>query len=290
MKQIPIASLERFADIKAHTFRAWEQRYNFSKPHRTKTNQRYYTISQLGELLNIALLKKTGYKISQLDKLGSGTIKRIVEELRDDECRKTRQINLMIVSMYSENIEEFEDILDKCVYYWGIDSTIEDIVMPFLNLVRLGSYRDTSNEVHFAVTALRKKIISGIENTKSVSGVKKALFFLPQHEHFDLILLYMSYIAKRAGYVTLYMGTNVPTKNLQHVITQKRPDLVVTYLTQKGRFSIQHFSQFLAETVPDSSCIVSGFIRAAGSSAESNITFLAHQEIDQHLKEFILKA
>jgi DNA-binding transcriptional MerR regulator len=285
MKQISIASLERFADIKAHTFRAWEQRYSFLKPHRTRTNYRYYTVSQLSELLDIALLKRSGYKISTIDKLGSLTIKKIVQEIEDVEVRKTREINLLIVSMYLGNIEEFEDILDKCVYYWGIDHTIQDIIVPFLDLVQLSSYKDTSNEVHFVVTALRKKLISGIENTKPLAKVgRKALFFLPQNEHFDLVLLYMNYIAKQLGYTTLYMGTNIPVENLKEAIAQKSPDLVLTYLTQKGHFSIQKLSNLLGETLPPSTLVITGLARLPKDTLGSNVKFMEHNTLGEYLR------
>ncbi|MDX1665739.1 MAG: MerR family transcriptional regulator, partial [Saprospiraceae bacterium] len=37
-----IGDLEKLSGIKAHTIRAWEQRYDLIQPKRTKSNIRYY--------------------------------------------------------------------------------------------------------------------------------------------------------------------------------------------------------------------------------------------------------
>ncbi|MEL6141149.1 MAG: MerR family transcriptional regulator, partial [Bacteroidota bacterium] len=51
-----IGDLEKLSGVKAHTIRAWEQRYGVIQPKRTDTNIRYYEDRDLKELLNIALL------------------------------------------------------------------------------------------------------------------------------------------------------------------------------------------------------------------------------------------
>ncbi len=284
MKRFSIATLQRFSDIKAHTFRAWEQRYNFLKPARTPTNHRYYTIENLSQLLNLALLKKGGYNPSQLDKLGPDSIRKIISELTDEDDRKTREINKLIVFMFSVNTEEFEETLDTSVYYWGTDSTIEDIIVPFLDAVKLLSYNDSSNEIHFAVTAIRKKLILGIEKIKSKQPVKrKALFFLPQNEHFDLVLLYMNYILKRAGFTTLYMGTNIPIENLESITVEKKPDLVFTYLTPKHSFQVQKFAKYLKVRLPESTFIVSGLSnKVLEQPVETNVKLIGLNEMKKY--------
>ena len=59
-----IKDLENLSGIKAHTLRIWEKRYGILMPKRTDTNIRYYEDNDLQKVLNIALLRKKGYKIS----------------------------------------------------------------------------------------------------------------------------------------------------------------------------------------------------------------------------------
>ena len=52
MNAFTIKDLENLTDIKAHTIRIWEQRYDFLKPQRTDTNIRYYNNEELKKILN----------------------------------------------------------------------------------------------------------------------------------------------------------------------------------------------------------------------------------------------
>jgi DNA-binding transcriptional MerR regulator len=65
MSNYSIKDLEQLSGIKAHTLRIWEQRYDILKPTRTDTNIRTYDDVDLKLVLNIALLKEHGYKISK---------------------------------------------------------------------------------------------------------------------------------------------------------------------------------------------------------------------------------
>ena len=50
-----IKDLENYTDIKAHTIRIWEQRYQLLTPKRTDTNRRYYGEEDFKKILNIDL-------------------------------------------------------------------------------------------------------------------------------------------------------------------------------------------------------------------------------------------
>jgi len=65
MSTFSIRDLEHLSGIKAHTIRIWEQRYELIKPKRTETNIRFYDDHDLKLILNVALLKENGVKISK---------------------------------------------------------------------------------------------------------------------------------------------------------------------------------------------------------------------------------
>jgi len=291
MKIFSIASLERFSDIKAHTFRIWEHRYNFLIPNRTETNFRYYTIDDLNKLLNISLLNKYGYKISQLDKMLPQDIEKKIAELTGDDERKTKKINRLIITMFSADTEEFENILDNSVLHWGIDVTIEEIILPFLDRVKLLSYNDQSSETHFTVTAIRRKIILGIEKANPIKRINKSiLFFLPEDEHFDLVLLYMNYVAKREGYKSLYLGTNISMETLQNAAIEKSPDLLFTYLVPKHDLDIDGLAQHLEQNLPNSILMLSGVTgKLLSTSIPANVRLVNHRQIKQLLLELSCK-
>src|SRR5215471_8187288 len=96
MNAFTIKDLESLSGIKAHTIRVWEQRYSFLKPKRTETNIRYYTNDELKTVLNIALLNKYGYKISQIDKMSEREVKEKIISLDNAEAQQERLINELV--------------------------------------------------------------------------------------------------------------------------------------------------------------------------------------------------
>ena len=74
MANYSIKDLENFTGIKAHTLRIWEKRYNVVSPKRTDTNIRYYDDEDLKKLLNVSILNRHGFKISNIVGLTQETI------------------------------------------------------------------------------------------------------------------------------------------------------------------------------------------------------------------------
>lgn len=257
MKYFSIKELENFSGIKAHTLRIWEKRYGILKPQRSIGNTRSYHLTEVRMLLNIALLNKNGYKISDLASLNITALENKAASLSNIDNKLAFAINKLICNMFSTDIFEFEKVLDESIVSFGLDTTIKRAIIPFLEKVNILSYLNTSNEVHFIVTATRKKIIFGIETAHPIFDIKKTvLLFLPEKEHFDLILLYMTYIIKNLGYKVLYMGTNISLQNLKQVNDQKKPDIICTYLNQKQKFKINEMLFNLNEALPETKILV----------------------------------
>ena len=66
MEHYTLNDLEQLTGIKPDTIRIWEKRYGLTIPGRTSTNRRRYSDEDLRKLLNISVLLKSGYRISQI--------------------------------------------------------------------------------------------------------------------------------------------------------------------------------------------------------------------------------
>jgi DNA-binding transcriptional MerR regulator len=246
----PISKLAQFSGIKAHTIRIWEKRYYLQTPYR-EGNHRNYSLEQLKHFLNISLLVQNGYKISRLALLDTDSVSGKAKSLTEAEARHGFLVNQLIVSMNHSDTDSFEDTLDNCVYEWGIQTSIEEIILPFMYKVGLLSYYSNRGEVHFVVTAIRNKLILGIEKVVQAQlARKKALLFLPKDEHFDLILLYLNYQLKKAGYKVLYLGTNVSEASLKEVILEKSPEVLYTYIVPSTKTKGKSTTSFLKTEFP----------------------------------------
>ena len=252
MRHFSIKELENFSEVKSHTIRVWEQRYKILVAQRKETNRRYYTLSQVEALLNLSLLTRNGRKISSLIKDNEQEIQLRLKGLETPEAKKDKAINFLIIKMFSNQIEDFENILNNWTFSFGIDNTIKSIIIPFLEKVHLLSYSDKRIEIHFVVTAVRRKIIFGIEKINAeVEQHKTALLFLPRGEHYDLMLLYIAYLLKNLGVNVLYLGTDISIENLYDVIQEKKPDFLYTYVSSgKQLKQLQVFAKRINTSFP----------------------------------------
>ncbi len=262
MNSFTIKDLENLSGIKAHTIRIWEQRYSFIKPERTGTNIRYYSNEELKKILNVALLNKYGYKISHIDKMNEGEIKEKILSLNIQEAQQERIVNELIQSMVDIDIEKMELILDKYIAARGIERTITQIIFPFLEkigILWLTNHINPAQE-HLVTNIIRQKLIVGIDGIVTSLNVNKTvLLFLPEGEYHELGLLFMHYLLKSRGVNSLYLGSNVPLKDVDYVAKLKSPDYLYSHLTTVGKsFNFDKFLATMSEKFAHIPVIVSG--------------------------------
>jgi DNA-binding transcriptional MerR regulator len=257
MRNLTIKDLENFSGIKAHTIRMWEQRYHLLTPLRTDTNFRYYSLEDLKRLLQIALLNEFGFKISALAKMSRAEIEKQISFSTIDRSRQMQSVHHLLISMINNDLEEFEAILDNSLLCWQEEITINKVILPFLERAGIMSYQQKTNEVHMAVTAVRKKLILGIERANPGFKVNKtALLFLQEGEHYDLVLLYMTLMLKKIGIKVLYLGTNISLNNLKMFVREKTPDFLFTYLPPKQILKLGDLPEYIHQMLPHSSLII----------------------------------
>ncbi len=264
MDAFTIKDLENLSGIKAHTIRIWEQRYNFLNPSRTDTNIRYYSNEELITLLNIALLNKYGYKISHIDKMEPIEMKERILSLTQSEAQLERIVNELIECMVDLRIEDFESVLDFQIATKGIEKTITQIIFPFLE--RIGILWVTSRvnpaQEHLVTNIIRQKLSVGIEKTvPTLQASATALLFLPEGEHHELGILFMYYLLKSRGVKVLYLGANVPMRDVVYVADLKGPSFLYTHLTSvASNFNFEKFLGKVGATMSNYSVVVSGLL------------------------------
>lgn len=264
MNAFTIKDLENLSGIKAHTIRIWEQRYTFLNPQRTETNIRYYSNDELKTVLNIALLNKYGYKISHIDKMTEEEMKDKILSLSQAQAQQERIVNDLIHYMVDLRLEEFESSLDTYIMAKGIERTITQIIFPFLE--RIGILWITNHvnpaQEHLVTNIIRQKLIVGIESTVSHVQINKTiLLFLPEGEHHELGILFMYYLLKSRGVRVLYLGANVPVRDVEYVAQLKRPEFLYTHLTSVAHnFNFERFLSQMSSKAANIPLIVSGLL------------------------------
>jgi methanogenic corrinoid protein MtbC1 len=262
MNAFTIKDIENLTGIKAHTIRVWEQRYSFLNPQRTDTNIRFYSNDELKTVLNISLLNKYGYKISHLDRMSADEIREKILSLSPAQAQQERICNELIQQMVDLDITSFETILENYIYARGIEKAITQIIFPFLE--RLGILWLTNHinpaQEHLVSNMIRQKLIAGIESANSHLQVNKTvMLFLPEGEHHELGLLFVLYLLKSRGVKVLYLGSNVPVKDVEFVAKLKKPEILYTHLTSVAHnFNFEKYITKISSRIAFAQFIISG--------------------------------
>lgn len=278
MNAFTIKDLENLSGIKAHTIRIWEQRYNFLKPQRTNTNIRYYSNDELKTVLNIALLNKYGFKISHIGRMQPQEIRAKILSLGDAKAIQERIVNELVQEMVDLNIENLEKILTSYIASKGVERTVIQIIFPFLE--KIGILWQTGHinpaQEHLVTNVIRQKLVVAIETCIThLKSEKTVLLFLPEGEHHELGLLFMYYMFKSRGMQTIYLGANVPVKDVAYVVNLKKPDIVFTHLTAtSSNFNFEKFLTAINSQFGGVSTVVSGQLtHGYNKSVPATITF-----------------
>lgn len=268
MPTYSIRDLENYTQIKAHTIRIWEQRYQLLQPKRTEGNVRYYTENDLKKILNINLLYTNGLKISKIARLEDNEIVERARELIEDhnqELSLNPNIEGLIIGITALDENAVREGLKEAEAAFGMLGMYKEVIVPLL--IRIGELWQISSltvgHEHFFSNLLRDFYILRTNNLPSVkSDAPKALLFLSDEEDHELSLLFYAYLLKEKGYRVTYLGTRVPFEDVQIISEQLKPDLYITSFISK--ISLEQFTGQIEQLT---SFVEIGKLRVGGALA-----------------------
>ncbi len=257
-----IKDLENFTEIKSHTIRIWEQRYNLLVPRRTETNIRYYSVVELKKILNIKLLYDNGVKISKIAQLKEAeileTAKNIILSANNEIEKKINDLTLLILSYKKEEIWAF---LNDEIKSRDLSDLYATFILPLLR--KMGELWQVNSitimQEHFFSYLFREFVLQEINKLDSASNAKKALLFLHDQEEHEFGILMYHYLLKKRGFNCFYFGQKVPIRELELAQKNIQPDLVVTTLTAKlNELAFEKILHVLEKLSNNSKVLVSG--------------------------------
>lgn len=287
MGQYSIKDVERLTGVKAHTIRIWEQRYGLVKPHRTDTNIRFYDDDQLKYLINISQLLKNGRKISHLCKMSQESLHAELKVLSQVFTDRSRffdlQIDNLVIAMLELDEDRFEKIVSTCTLRYGFESTMMNVLNPFLNKVGILWATGEINvaQEHFIANLIRRKLIVAID-AQVVDKLtnRKFLLFLPEGELHEIALLFSKFLIKSRGYKIIYLGQTVPAADVIRVKEYYLPDYLLTYFTSGYNLSkTRNYIQMLSDNYPEQTILVGGpLMKHLGGTFPDNVMLLEQVE------------
>lgn len=274
-----IKDLEKLSGIKAHTIRIWEQRYRLLQPQRTDTNIRYYLDKDLRLLLNVALLKKNGLKISVIASMPEKDISKKVEELSEVNFEKETQLDTLTIAMIEMDEYKFNHIISSNIKKIGFEQTMLTVIHPFLDKISVLWLTGSINPVQESFTSylIRQKLVVAIDQLPlAQSFAKKFMIYIPEGEMQELSILFLHFLLKSRGFQVVYLGQNVSLNDLQVALSIQSPDFMISMISRPfKKRSIQDYTDLLCKTYPDIHWLFTGFqIASTSISTKNNSTLL----------------
>lgn len=236
-QQFSIKDLENFTGIKAHTLRAWEQRYNLLTPQRTETNIRYYTDRDLKLLLNVELMISMGYKISKIAEMSEKQIADIISESESLDAKEHHFMNMLKVSMMSYDESLFYHVTNQFVESYSEGACIERLYLPFLQQVGLLWMTNAicPAQEHFVSNLIRQKLYAWLDKMEGAFEDDSEVYvmYLPDGEIHEISLLMMHYLARQRGLRSIFLGQSVPMEDLPQIARKFSQVNFVSYCTTK---------------------------------------------------------
>jgi DNA-binding transcriptional MerR regulator len=259
-----INDLEKLSGIKAHTLRIWEQRYGIIEPKRTPTNIRYYQDDDLKFILNVALLKKRGVKISKIAKMSRREIAEMAASFSDVDISYSTQLDALTISMIEMNEYKFTRILDTNIRQMGFEQAMMEVIYPFLeklNVLWLTGSINPAQE-NFIGAIIRQKLIAAINDLPVEPNSAKASFllFLPEGERQELSLLFMHYLLRKRGFRSIYLGQEISLYDLKDACNTLHPHFIFTMISETfAKEPVQRYVDSMAESCPEARILLTGY-------------------------------
>ncbi len=218
--------------VPADTFRAWERRYGVPRPHRTDGGHRLYSERDIAIIRWLRDRTAEGMTISQAIALmatGSEVNLNWLDTAVDTEPHSWERFNAQLFAALTDfNEKRAEKIMGEAFALYPLDDVFFNLVQP--TMVEVGEQwhqgKISVAAEHFATQFMRRKLSSIFNNYNISEGRGVILVGCAPGELHDLGSLLLAVLLVRHGWQVIYLGAQVPLKDLIDTIERLQPDMV----------------------------------------------------------------
>lgn len=255
----PIKTASELSGVSEHLIRAWERRYSFIEPSRTKNGRRQYTFEQIEILKYVRFLLQNGHTIGSLARIKNRDLKKLALDSGYQVAplqlaiEKTRSYRLDLKKF---NLIEIDRELSRARMSLPLNEFVIQVMGPFLlELGRLYGSGDISiTQEHMVSHLVRNhlgELLSRIQTFSNWNERRKTpkFVFTTQegniHE-FGILLSALLVGSKQLSFQ--YLGPNLPALEIVKFCKETAAEVLVlgsTMLPPKS--TKQSFKSFIEE-------------------------------------------
>jgi DNA-binding transcriptional MerR regulator len=228
----PIRELVRRTGVNASTLRAWENRYGLLAPTRTASGHRLYSQQDVLRIRRLQDLLAQGLGLGEIaallaetaSALPSATPQAVAPTTPHPGSAWQGYLQETLTALEDFSTERLDNLYNEACALYPIDIVTDNLLLPVLE--RLGERWDKRPsgiaEEHFFTAWLRNKLGARLHHAANLpKGGYLILACLPNENH-EIGLLVFALSALQRGYRIIYLGADMPTRQIVHVVRRVR--------------------------------------------------------------------
>lgn len=237
----PIRAASKLTGLSIDTLRSWERRYKAVVPERSERG-RVYSDEQIQRLLKLRRAQSLGYAIGTIASLDARGLE---ELLRNPDPQPTQvseepvfenQIGRILEAVDSFDVPGIERHLIRLATWLDPRQFATGVILPLLRVIgerwHAGQY--TVSQEHLVSAAVRN-VMGAMVRTSAADGAgnPRILITSPAFELHEFGLLVAALIAASRGLSVIYMGPNLPAREISDAAVHLRPAIILLGIATK---------------------------------------------------------
>lgn len=266
----------RKTGLSPHVIRVWEKRYDAVSPHRTDTNRRLYSDTEIERLSLLRAATLAGHSIGNVAQLPTTKLRELSAnapatqfDASRDDALVTAVMTEAISTVMDHDHAKLEDILSRAAVQLGNHGLLERIIAPLAH--RIGdlwqSGSITAAHEHFASAVIRNFLIRHSKPYAMSGTTPTIVVATPAGQLHELGAVMVAAAANDMGWRVIYLGTSLPALEIAGaVIRNQARALALSIIFPNDDPNLPGELETLRKNLPDHVKLIAGG-RAAGSYA-----------------------
>ncbi|MBB1472204.1 MerR family transcriptional regulator [Luteimonas sp. MC1782] len=215
----PVKAAAELSGLTPETLRAWERRHAAVVPHRDDKGRRLYDSAMVERLARLHRLTDRGHPIRDLAALADDALDRLLEEGRHTAYGGVEALPERMLDAIAEyQVDVFDRDLAVAITTLPLPVLMARVVTPLLREVgvRWADGRLAIAQERLVSSLLRARLLS-VLNQQARGSRPRVLFATLPGERHELGLIGAALHAYEAGAPVLYLGTELPARELARV-------------------------------------------------------------------------
>lgn len=236
-----IKAVAKLTGLTPHVIRVWEKRYGAVRPHRTDTNRRLYSDSDVHRLGMLRHATSAGHSIGNIATLPEERLAKLavaggVHEIPTDVPGAFDFTSELLAAVRQMDAQALEGVLQRALVALGQHGLLERIIAPAVTEIgeRWRQGLMTAAHEHFATAMIRGFLARTSRPYAHTVGMPSLVTCTPCGQLHELGAVMVGAAANDLGWKVIYLGSSLPAAEIAGAAVQHRVRAVALSIVYPG--------------------------------------------------------